>query len=329
MSGDNLLITGATGFVGRHLVSHLSSYGHRLTLAVRGADACPAAWHDNPHIRIVATGPIETAVNLDEALAGVTGVIHLAGLAHVRHSPEVADPFVPANAIATEKLTQATARHGIRMFIHMSSLATATANASSTVVDDTAWNAAPTAYGKSKQKAEKHVLALARSGVFAVSLRPPLVVGADARGNWRALQRLAATALPLPFAGASNRRSLIGIDTLVRAVAHLSTGRWSPDKSGNYCIADAETISLREIVSTLRRGMQRPQRLFHFPPAVLQGLARLIGRAQMADGLLGGLQVDAGRFRRTFDFSQHQSLSASILESASGFRNSMLRGRDQ
>lgn len=175
-----LLITGATGFVGRHLVPHLLSMGRYLTLAVRTAEACPKSWRDDPRIRIVATGPIERTINLDRAFAGASGVIHLAGLAHVRHTSPSVDPFVAANATATERLASAAARHGVGTFIHISSLAAITRNASFSVVDDTTSDIAPTPYGRSKLAAEKHVLALGRKGIFAVSLRPPLVVGADA-----------------------------------------------------------------------------------------------------------------------------------------------------
>lgn len=322
MRQERILVTGATGFVGRHLVEHFRSAGRLLTLAVRNADACPPSWQTDKHIRIVATGPIETGANLGEALAGVATVVHLAGLAHVRGSGRGGGPFVAANATATERLTEASADGGIGSFIHLSSLAAITRNASPSVIDDTTCDPAPTPtpYGRSKREAEKHVLALAERGIFAVSLRPPLVVGAEAKGNWGALQRLAATGLPLPFASVRNRRSLIGIRTLVEALDRLCTDSWPPEKSGNYCIADAESLSLPAIVTELRRGMGLPPRLFPCPPGVLKVLAAAANRQQMAAGLLGDLRVDAGRFRATFDFTPTQDLAASIAQSGMCYR---------
>lgn len=208
-------------------------------------------WRDDNRIRIVVTGPIETASNLDVALAGVSTVVHLAGLAHVPRSQRSEDRFILANATATERLVAAASDKGVGTFIHMSSLAVVTPNASPTVVDDSSDEGAVTPYGRSKRIAERHVLELAKTGTLAVSLRPPLVVGADARGNWALLQRLAATGLPLPFAGVGNRRSLIGVETLAQAVAHLSAKRWPTEKSGNYCIADAEPMPLPQIVALL------------------------------------------------------------------------------
>lgn len=322
MDQGRILVTGATGFIGRHIVRHFLLAGRSLTLAVRSGDVCPPSWRGNERLRVVATGPIETATNLAEALAGVSTIVHLAGLAHVRRTAGTGDSFMVANATATEKLVRAAAEYGTHTFIHMSSLAAITLNATSVIVDDTTCNSALTPYGRAKREAEKHVLTLACNGIFAVSLRPPLVVGAEAKGNWRALQRLAGTGLPLPFASVGNSRALIGIDSLVAAVDCLCIGQWSPEKSGNYCIADEESLSLPRIVTELRRGMGLPQRLFHFPTAVLHAMGRVVNRRQMADGLLGGLVVDAGRFRSTFHFTQPRPLADAIAQSGMLYRRS-------
>lgn len=321
MREGRILVTGATGFVGRHLVEHLRPTGRLLTLAIRGdAGSCPSSWQTDERIKIVTTGPIETAGNLAEVVAGAAVVVHLAGLAHIRQSADVDDAFFAANTTATERLALTAADSGIGSFIHLSSLAAITRNASSDVIDDTTDDPAPTAYGRSKREAEKHVLALAEGGIVAISLRPPLVVGAEAKGNWGTLQRIAATGLPLPFASVRNRRSMIGIRTLVEALDCLCTQRWSPEISGNYCIADAESISLPAIVTELRRGMGLPPRLFHCPPGILKTVAAAANRQQMAAGLLGDLRVDANRFRATFAFTPTQGLSASIAQSGSCYR---------
>jgi len=320
MAAKSILITGATGFVGRNLVHHFLSAERPLILAVRDADACPFEWRQNEKIKIVVTGPIETATNLEETLESASTVVHLAGLAHLRRADGTDDRFMNANTVATERLARAAAKHGVQTFVHMSSLAAVTKNASEKIVDDTTGDPAPTPYGRSKRKAEEHVLALAKDGVFAVSLRPPLVAGAEAKGNWGALQRLAATGLPLPFASIDNRRSLVSIRSLVAAVDRLCTEQWPPGKSGNYCIADEESLSLPDIVTALRRGMDMPPRLFRFSGAVLYAMACMVNRQQMVAGLLSDLRIDSSRFRATFGFTQPQPLVASIAESGMRYR---------
>ena len=315
MDTVRILITGATGFVGRHLVPHLlASTDEQLTLSVRSKKDCPSDWRADQRINLVETGPLQTSKHLTDALEGVASVIHLAGLAHVAGSPDPA-LFAQANGVATRRLSIAAAEHGVRTFIHLSSLAAITRNATELTIDDATVGAISTPYGQSKSDAEKHVSSLVAQGVFAVSLRPPLVVGFDAKGNWRALQRLAATGLPLPLASADNRRSLIGIHTLVEALALLAVGRWNSTKSGNYCIADERPLALSTIIELLRGGMGLRPGTFPFPPSILVAAAKVAGKNHMAAALLGNLEVDASRFGREFRFSGSQTLEDAITES--------------
>lgn len=324
MNPKNIFITGATGFVGRHLVPHLLKNGYQLTLAMREIAACPTDWHDDGAIRLVKTGNLETSPNLSDALAGASTVIHLAGLAHVHGSGggEAEAEFIRANVQATEKLAAAATESKVSTFIHLSSLFAITDNASQAIINDETDLMPSTAYGRSKRMAEPYVRTLSASGVFPISLRPPLVIGADAAGNWGALQRLAATGLPLPFASVRNRRSMIGVGSLVRAISHLCSRRWPLDKAGSYCIADQGAVSLPEIVTELRKGMGMPPRLIPFPPSIFRTLAKLAGQERRAGGMLGNLVVDPSRFRKAFDFQETQGLGASIRESGEFYRRS-------
>lgn len=314
---ERILITGATGFVGRRLVSRLMQEGRHLTLAVRSPRAIPPHWREQPRLRIVSTGPIEDSHNLEDALVDVSSVVHLAGLAHRSNAP--ASDFIHANAESTKCLVDAAAARDIGTFIHLSSLATVTHNASSTIVDDNANEEPPSPYGHSKRKAEEHVSRLSQLGIFAVSLRPPLIVGAEAKGNWAALQRLAATGFPLPFKGVNNRRSMIGVDTLVDAIIHLCSNSWPTDRSGNYCIADPEPVSLAEVVAELRKGMGLSPRLFTVPDAVLWPVAK-IALKRRAEGLLGSLEVSSRRFMQQFDFPLTSRVREEIRLSGQEYR---------
>lgn len=310
-----ILVTGATGFVGRHVVSRLISAGQQLTLALRRADSCPPSWRRLASVRIVETGDLQTSTALAEAFRDVAKVVHLAGLAHRQGRGTPAEAFMAANARATERLVEAAAANGTCAFVHLGSVASVAGNVSGRVVDDGADGEPATPYGMSKRAAEAHVLTLAGAGRFAVNLRPPLIVGAEAKGNWKALQRLAASGLPLPFASIDNKRSLIGVSSVAQAIAHLSVNDWKAGDSGNYCIADTSAMSLPAIVTELRTGMGMPPRLLPCPPRLLRGAAGLAGQRHRAAGLLGSLEVDAGRFRRVFGFEEGVGLAESIRES--------------
>lgn len=321
MSSDGIMITGATGFVGRHLIPHLLNHHRCLTIAVRNEAACPPAWKKNSAIRLVETGEIENASNLGDALKDISTVIHLAGLAHV-HRSDSEKPFERANVEATGKLAVAAGDSGVRTFIHLSSLFAITDNTSHATIDDYAEPKPATAYGRSKLASEKAVLALQEKGIFSACLRPPLVIGFDAKGNWGALQRLAATGLPLPFGSVRSQRSMIGVDTLVNAIVHLCSREWAAEKSGSYCVADEGAISLPEIVTELRKGMGMPARLLPFPPSVFHAIGGLMGQQRRVRGLLGDLVVDATRFRQTFDFHDVPNVHESVRESGRLYRRS-------
>lgn len=308
-----ILITGATGFVGRHLVTTLLAKEQDLTIVVRNRNSCPLAWRHDPNVRIIEIEAIESAPNLEEALADVSTVIHAAGLAHLPRSERLLEePYFAANALATERLAHAAANGSVKTFVHLSSLAAVTPNSSDTVVDDNSHHDPVTPYGRSKLAAENHVSELAQKGIVAISLRPPLIVGAQAKGNWASLQRLAATGLPLPFASIRNRRALISITSIVQILTHLALRQWQVSVSGNYCLSDTERLSLAEILRELRIGMGYPPRLFAFPPAVIRRAADIAQRPELVSGLLGTLDVDANRFQTVFGYEQANGLRDAI-----------------
>src|SRR5690606_9962280 len=101
----------------------------------------------------------------------------------------------------------------------------------------------------------------AQAGKVGVILRPPLVYGHDAPGNWGKLQRLAASRLPLPFGAVANRRSLCSVGNLCHAIVVATEAALKGTGSGTYEIADRDMVSLTEILTWLRAGMGKPSGL--------------------------------------------------------------------
>ena len=302
MSSKPILITGATGFVGRHLVERLLKDDVGLVLAVRDIERGPPHWRDQDRIRVTGMDQAPWREKLRPLTgSGIGTVVHLAGLAHVREgSASVAEALEKTNVELTRQLVEAALDIGVERFVHMSSVAAITSNSSADVVSDAAEGVSDTLYGRTKRAAEAEVRRVAEAGYFAVSLRPPLVVGADAKGNWALLQRLAATGLPLPFASTRNQRSFIGIRSLAEIIVSLCRMPRPAELSGEYCIAHPDWLSLREMVHLLRRGMGQPDRLFACPPGILRLVSSLAGRGRQVAGLTGDLKIDASRFFSKF-----------------------------
>jgi UDP-glucose 4-epimerase len=316
---DHVLITGASGFFGRAIVSRLAVAGHTLTLASRRPATIPAATAPaatTPH-RHVHVGDLSGSTDWRDALEGCTTVVHLA--AQVPGSGVSEERFRIVNDEATAALTRQAAARGVRRFIFISSIFAITGNASDAIVSDSSEPAPTSAYGRSKLAAERHVDAFAERGDrIGISLRPVMGYGADAAGNWRLLQKLAATGLPLPFGAVTNRRSLIGIGNLADAISAVVAKR-DDAPNGAFAIADIDPVSLSEMLRLLREGMKQPARLISVPPVMLSGLLHAAGRGTIAQSLLGDLVVDASRFRQTFSWSPPQDIRDGIRRSGADF----------
>ena len=136
-------------------------------------------------------------------------------------------------------------------------------------------------------------VALARSGVDFTVLRPVLVYGSGAKGNLRSLMRLAALPLPLPFGAFTNRRSLVSVQNLVAAAAHVL--RHGASSGETYVVGDPHPVSLADIVRALRAGLGTAPRLLAVPPGLIRlGLA-MLGRSRSWDQLNGQLVVDPSK----------------------------------
>ena len=321
MATDRILITGSTGFVGRHVVQALLEQDFPITLTVRNAHAIPPAWRQNSKIDIIdgidLASPTSAETALELAFTNVRTVVHLAGLAHIAAGDKAnpGDQFMQANSEATRRLVEVARTRAVGSFIHLSSLAAITANATEATIDDRTVFPAETPYGRSKLAAEQHLHLLSDAGIFAVSLRPPLIVGAEARGNWALLQRLAITGLPLPLASVATRRSFVSIRSVAEAIVTLCSSNWPSNLSGAYCLADPESQSLPEVLTALRKGMGLSPGLIPFPPAVFAVVGALTGRRRQFAGLTGALEVDASRFYATFAFAPTLPLKEAIRQS--------------
>ncbi|SJZ86862.1 UDP-glucose 4-epimerase [Consotaella salsifontis] len=308
--GGRILVTGGTGFIGRHVVAALLEQGREIVLAVGSNSLVPANFQKTATVQTIPDGFDELDVSLFE---GVDQIVHLAGLAAVpRGEPEPRKALESANILLTRQLVKLATTLEVGSFVNMSSVRAIVGNSSGGVVDDALDEEPLDLYGQTKREAEKCVEGLAHRGAFAISLRPPLVIGSEAKGNWRSLMKLAATGWPLPFASVRNERSFISVQTLAEAIVLLCGRAWPAEASGEYAIADPAPLSLAEVIRLLRVGMDLPQRIFFCPPAAFELMGKLTGRSRQVAGLTGSLRIDPSRFYSTFGFTPTLSLAEAI-----------------
>jgi UDP-glucose 4-epimerase len=289
MSG--ILVTGASGFVGRALCADLARRGERVVAAVRSPGTAPPTGGSE---RLV--GDLAALPDLGDALAGIDCVVHLAARAHVMRDrdPDPEFAFRRANAMATRHLAERAALAGVKRLVFLSSVKVNGEATAGQPFRETDPPAPLDAYGRSKQEAESALREIAAStGLETVVIRPPLVYGPGVKANFRALMTTVAKGLPLPLASIDNRRSLVAVwnlcDLIATCVRH-------PGAAGEtFLVSDGQDLSTPELVRALGHALGRPARLFPMPPGLLRAVGSVVGRGDQVDRVIGSLQVDGSK----------------------------------
>ncbi|MGV8938496.1 MAG: NAD-dependent epimerase/dehydratase family protein [Allorhizobium sp.] len=278
--GATVLVTGASGFIGRELVGLLVSSGYRVVAASRVVGG-PA----DPGVRTVGLPLAETASDqdFDRLLEGVDYVVHLAGIAHTRLPPkDAAAAYHHANMLLTERLAKAAAGTLPGKFVFVSSIRAQCGGTYAGIAVESDPPQPTDAYGRSKLAAENAVAKTLARGNFSI-LRPVLVYGAGVRGNMGALIALAKLPLPLPFGSLTAKRSLLSRTALCRAILHCM--RQPATDGGTFIVADRTPLTAAQIVAALRNGLGRRPAMMPFPPALLALAARLLGQSSRFETL--------------------------------------------
>ncbi|MGY2050288.1 NAD-dependent epimerase/dehydratase family protein [Methylobacterium sp. JK268] len=276
-----IALTGATGFIGRHLLADLTGRGYRVRVLLRRPTALP------PGASGAVVGDLARPQNMAAALSGVDAVVHSAGLAHAMSgAPE--DDYRTFNTEATRGLAQAAARARVRRFVFLSSIRAQCGPAAPGILTEADPPAPTDAYGRSKLAAEE---ALAAVEIDFAALRPVLVYGPGVKGNMAALLALAAKPLPLPLGGLRGRRSLVSVESLAGAVAAVLETPGPLRRP--LIVAEPDPLTVPEMLAALRAGLGRPPGLLPVPAGLLAAALRLAGRGEAAERLAGSLVARA------------------------------------
>jgi UDP-glucose 4-epimerase len=285
-----VLVTGAGGFVGRHLVPVLAGEGWRVRRAVRALSG------SDDEVSIGSIGP---ATDWQAALAGVEAVVHLAARVHHPGEESAGELYRAVNTEGTLQLARCAAAAGVRRFIHVSTILV---NGSSTDgrapfrEDDIP--APRGVYGNSKAAAESGLKQLAETVDMRIAvIRPPLIYGAGALGNFRLLVRAIQRGIPLPFGAIRNRRAFLGVENLASFIANRLSG--AERKFDIFLVADEMHISTPEFVRQIARAAGRTARLVPVPVPALQLLLKMSGRPEARDSLIGSMEIDVSKIAST------------------------------
>ena len=301
-----VLVTGANGFIGTHLVKLLVERGYDVIAAVRSHDSRVSFGRAS---KTVAIGDIEQA-RWDSLLAGVDLVVHLAARVHRGHpsGENEAREYHRVNVLATQRLADAAARAGVKRLVFLSSVYAAVARGH-------------TLYGRSKREAEACLADLAGSRRLRVTvLRPPLVYGPRVKANFLLLLKAVDKGLLLPLGSVKNRRSLVFVGNLTDAIERCLREEGKREAFERFFVADNEAISTPDLIRRLARHLERPARLVPFPARLIRLAAAAVRRREAAEGLTESLVVDTSAIRDALNWSPPFSLEQGLAETARWYR---------
>jgi nucleoside-diphosphate-sugar epimerase len=301
---QRILVTGASGFVARALLSGKRASDEYVAASRRAVDIEGLEWRRSPALSGTA--------DWKSALEGIDVVVHLAGRVHLPVGSD-ATPYFAENCDGALKLARDAEAAGVQRLVFLSSAKVLGDESGATPLAEDAPPRPGDPYAASKLAAEQALAGL--GGAMDVTvLRPPLVYGPGVKANFLALFSAVARGVPLPLGGIRNRRSLLGVDNLAAAIAACIE---SPAAAGRtYNVTDGAPVSTPDLVRAIASALGRQPRLFSIPPGLLEGCGALLGRGEMVKRLTRSLELDDSAIRAELAWRPACTFEVGIAQTA-------------
>jgi nucleoside-diphosphate-sugar epimerase len=308
----NILVTGASGFVGRALVRKLDADGHTITALLRETSgALPARVKQITFIDLSKLARLETTAALDdeqeyevyerlkEALEQTDVLVHAAARVHVMN--ESADKpltlYRETNTEPTLSLARLATLAGVKRFIFISTIKVngeLTNNRMPFSESDDCKPSDP--YAISKYEAEIGLAQIAKTGMDVVIIRPSLIYGPGVRGNFATMMDWVNKGVPLPLGAVKNNRSLLALENLVDFIGLCLEHPKAANET--FLLSDGKDVSTTELIQKIAAALGKRSRLFPVPMGIMHLVAGIIGKKEVASRVFGSLQVDSEKARR-------------------------------
>lgn len=315
-----VLVTGASGFVGRAVCSTLRANGHFVRAALRRPGTGePVSTDEEIFIRDLGPG-----ADLACAVSGIDVVVHLAARVHVMRetSQDPLAEFLRVNRDGTLQLAAAAVAAGVRRFVFISTIGVNGDGAERSDGRPYLESDAPrphSPYSESKWAAERGLAEVsARTALEIVIVRPPLVYGPGVPGNFLSLLKWAERGVPLPLGNTGNQRSMIYVGNLAAFIALCVA---HPAAAGEtFLISDDEPVSTTELIETLARAMDRRARLFPVPRRLVRLASRVLRREKVVHQIFGSLTVNANKARERLGWRAPVERDQAFRDTVSWYR---------
>ncbi|EGM78165.1 nucleoside-diphosphate-sugar epimerase [Rheinheimera sp. A13L] len=300
---DKVLLTGATGFIGKALLKMLASQGYQVVAPARAPLVSSLE-----NVTMPLLDDIGTISSISNSFSDCDVVIHLAGKAHL--AVEAAVECSRVNRDATLNFARLAHEAGVKRFIFLSSVSVH-GQASVKPFNITDHPKPIEMAALSKLEAEVGLKLIAQeTGMEVVIIRSTLVYGPNAPGNFGKLLKLSSKNLPLPLGAVFNKRSLVGLDNLIDLIVTCI----SHPKAANqtFLVSDDDDLSTTELLNMMADAAGRRSRLLSIPVSWLKFTGKLIGKQAVIDRLCGNLQVDISHTKETLGWMPPISVKEGI-----------------
>lgn len=309
----NLLVTGASGFIGSKLLERLNlslvkALGRNLPVNL----PCSQFYKQD----------IGNSTNYSKVLCNIDTIIHIAARVHIM-SDESSTPLNDYREVNTEgtlNLARQAVSAGVTRFVFLSSIKVNGENTELNIPFKSTDGRHPEDfYGQSKSEAEEQLLQLAEeTGLEVVIIRPTLVYGPGVKANFASLMGLISKGIPLPFSYITdNKRSLVSVNNLVDLIITCI----DHPKAANqvFLVSDDHDVSTSQMVREMAKSLNKPQWQLPIPKWCYKLAGSIFGKQDVVDRLLGSLQVDITHTKETLDWKPPQTLQEGFKETAEAF----------
>jgi nucleoside-diphosphate-sugar epimerase len=266
-----VLVTGAGGFLGRHLVPHLAARGYKVIAASRRTSG-----FSDPNIVTLPLPDLSIPFDWQPLLQECAAVIHLAGIAHTYANEDIYDRV---NHLATEALARAASRNGAHL-VFVSSIAAQSGSFSDSELTEDDPPRPNNAYGRSKLAAER---AIRKAGVSFTILRPVVIYGDGEKGNFATVHKVSRLPIPLPFGALTAPRSVLSVQNFCSVVMTALSN--SNARGETFIVSDPAPIAVSDVIARYRTGLGRSPWLIPIPEKWLELSLKAVGQSVVWQGI--------------------------------------------
>lgn len=318
---QKILITGASGFVGRVLCRQLIAKNYQIRILLR-AESNKTDIDNLPNCELVYFDAIGNKNDWNAILKNIDAVIHLAARVHIMRDTEK-DPlnvFRKINVEWTKELAEAAAANNVKRFIFMSSLHVNGNDSYQKPLQETDASNPQTPYAVSKLEAEQVLKEItAKTSLETVIIRPPLVYGRNVKGNFLNLLNLVNKGIPfLPLGAFNNKRSFVGVNNLADFLICCLENPKAANET--FLISDDEDITTTELIKLLAQYLGKARPMLSIPTKYLEILAGLLGKKTAIKKMSAPLQVNISKAKNLLQWLPKQSLRDGIKETADWYK---------